>query len=112
MIDFNLSEGDPVISDDVQCLIQQIDILFGSTPGDLIGDLDYGTDYRYALYDQKLDQDSLAQQMLSDLYSLDLLGFEPSVEVYLAQGTERDICVIAVTLTRYSEKYTKTYKIS
>lgn len=112
MIDFNLNEGDPTINDDVACLIQQIDILFDTTPGDLIGDIEYGTDYEKYLYDLKLNAETLQEQMLQDLYSLDLLGFVPDVKVYLMQGSERDIAVIDVHLRRDSENYSKTYKIT
>lgn len=112
MVDFNLNEGDPTINDDVACLIQQIDILFDTTPGDLIGDIEYGTDYEQYLYDLKLGPDALREQMLQDIYSLDLLGFEPSVNVYLMQGSERDIAVIDVHLKRNSEEYSKSYKIT
>lgn len=112
MVDFNLNEGEPTINDDVACLIQQIDILFDSTPGDLIGDIEYGTDYEKYLYDLKLSPQSLKEQMLRDLYSLDLLGFTPDVNVYLVQGSERDIAVIDVHLRRNGEDYSKTYKIT
>lgn len=112
MIDFNLNEGEPTINDDVACLIQQIDILFDSNRGDLIGDIEYGTDYERYLYDLKLTPEALEEQMLNDLYSLDLLGFVPDVKVYLMQGSERDIAVIDVHLRRNSEDYSKTYKIT
>lgn len=112
MVDFNLNEGEPTINDDVACLIQQIDILFDSTPGDLIGDLEYGTDYEKFLYDLRLGPEALEEQMLDDLYSLDLLGFSPSVKVYLMQGSERDIAIIDVHLKRNSEEYSKSYKIT
>ena len=112
MIDFNLNEGEPAINDDVACLIQQIDILFDSTPGDLIGDIGYGTDYERCLYDFKFNAAALEERMLDDLYSLDLLGFNPTVNVYLMQGSERDIAVIDVHLKRNSEEYSKSYKIT
>lgn len=112
MVDFNLNEGEPTINDDVACLIQQIDILFDSTPGDLIGDLGYGTDYERFLYELKISPQALEERMLEDLYSLDLLGFDPTVNIYLMQGTERDIVVIDVNLKRNSENYSKTYKIT
>lgn len=112
MVDFNLNEGDPTINDDVECLIQQIDILFDTTPGDLIGDLGYGTDYERFLYDLKISPATLEEQMLQDLYSLDLMGFDPTINVYLMQGSERDIAVIDVHLKRNSEQYSKTYKIT
>lgn len=112
MIDFNLKEGEPTINDDVACLIQQIDILFDTTPGDLLGDTNYGTDYERYLYDFKTNAETLKEQMLQDLYSLDLLGFTPTVDVYLMQGSERDIAVIDVHLRRNSENYSKSYKIT
>ncbi|MBD5230732.1 MAG: hypothetical protein HDS66_01075 [Bacteroidales bacterium] len=112
MVDFNLNEGGPVINDDYDCLIQQIDILFDTTPGDLIGDIEYGTDYERHLYDLKLTPDVLREHMLDDLRRLDLLGFTPDVSVYLMQGTERDIAIIDVQLRRGSENYSKQYKIS
>ncbi len=112
MVDFNLREGNPTINDDIEILIQEIDILFDTTPGELLGDGEYGTDYEYLLYDLKLNADSLKQKMMEDLLRLDLRGFTPDVQVFLFQGTERDIALISVQLRRYSEKYTKTYKIS
>ena len=111
MIDFNLKEGDPIINDDIDCLLQQIDILFDTTPGDLLGDIEYGTDYEYLLYYLKLSESRLKSKMEDDLMSLDLLGFTPEVQVFLMQGTERDIALIQVDLYRYSERYSKTYKI-
>lgn len=111
MVDFNLNEGEPTINDDVACLIQQIDILFDTTPGDLLGDIEYGTDYEKFLYDFKTNAEVLEEQMMQDLHSLDLMGFIPTVKVYLMQGSERDIAVIDVHLKRNSEDYSKTYKI-
>lgn len=112
MIDFNLNEGAPTINDDIECLIQQINILFDTTPGELMGDIEYGTDYEHLLYDLKLSADSLQSQMMEDLNKLDLRGFIPDVRVYLMKGTERDIALIQVDLRRYSESYQKIYKIS
>lgn len=112
MVDFNLNEGEPTINEDIDCLIQQIDILFDTTPGDLIGDIEYGTDYERHLYDLKLTPAVLREHMLDDLARLDLLGFVPDVNVYLMQGTERDIAVIDVQLRRGMEYYSKSYKIS
>lgn len=112
MIDLNLSPGEPTINNDLECLKQQIDILFDSRPGDLLGDKDYGTDYEYCLYNLKFDQDALKQQMETDLRRLDLLGFTPVVNVYLLKGSEREIAVIDVNLYRNGQSYNKTYKIT
>lgn len=111
MIDFNLQEGKPVINDDIECLIQQIDILFDTSPGDVLGDLNYGTDYYQYLYNLKLSGDQLKDVILHDLYKLDLLGYIPQVQVYLMQGTERDIALVQVDLYKQGESYQKTYTI-
>lgn len=112
MIDFNLKEGEPTINDDVTCLIQQIDILFDTTQGELLGDITYGTDYEYLLYDLKLNEDTIKEQMMNDLLSLDLLGYTPHVDLYFMKGTERDICIVQVDLYKHAQKFTKIYKIS
>jgi hypothetical protein len=41
-----------------------------------------------------------------------MFGFTPTVEVYLLQGSEQDIALINIGLTRDGEIYEKTYKIS
>lgn len=110
--DLNLTDSNSaLISDDISVLRQQIDILFDSTPGDLHGDINYGTDYEYMLFELKLSETQLKQKILADINSLDLRGFTPEVEVYLMVGTEREIALICVTLTKDYKKISKTYKI-
>lgn len=113
MYDFNLEDSDEyVISRDSDVLGQEIDILFDSTPGDLHGDIEYGTDYEYLLFELKLSTDQLEEKILKDITSLDLRGFTPEVSVAKMQGTERDIVLFSVTLSKNYEKYSKTYKIT
>jgi len=112
MIDFNLNEGSPVVNKDISLILQQIDILFDTTPKELLDNTDFGTQYDKFLYKLKLSNESIKQQVLSDLYSLELFGFQPDVEVYLLQGTEQDIALIDITLTRNDETYHQIYKIT
>ena len=111
MIDFNLEPGEPTINDDASLVIQQINILFDSTPGDLIGNISFGTRYDKFLYELKLSADQLKEEVLNDLHNIDLRGFTPDVEVYLLQGSERDIAVIEINLLKRNSRYTTTYKI-
>lgn len=111
--DLNLSDtGTPIISRDIDYLKQEIDLLFDSTPGDLHGDIEYGTDYEYSLFELKMDESQLAAQITRDMQSMDLRGFSPDVSVYLMQGTKRDIALIDVTLSRGYENYSKQYRIT
>lgn len=111
MEDFNLTPGKPVISDELSILKQEIDILFDTTPGDVHGNINFGTDYEYSLYNLQLSAQSLEDQMYEDLMKMDLLGWTPDVSVKLYQGTERDIALIQVSLSKNEDVFNKTYKI-
>lgn len=112
MIDFNLDEGAPIKINDVELILSQIDILFDTVPKEVLGDEEFGSQYDKYLYNMQINGDSLKQIVLSDISSLELFGYTPNVEVYLLQGTEQDIAIIDITLSKYDEKYKKTYKIS
>lgn len=112
MVDFNLSPGNPVVADDVALVLQQIDILFDTYNGEVISDINFGTDYERCLYDLQLSNAGLEEKVNSDLSKLDLRGFQREVHVYLLQGSEQDIALIDIILKRNNEKYNKTYKIS
>lgn len=112
MEDFALNKNTTgIISSDIQLVKQQIDILFDTKYGDLMGDVDYGTDYMTNLYDLKLTPSKLSQKMEKDLENLDLMGFAPSVTAYFLDGTYRDIAVIEVTLTKDGYSTTVSYAI-
>lgn len=111
MIDFSLEEYG-AINDEIKLIIQQIDILFETIPNEVFGSEDFGTQYDRYLHELNISNEGLRQEVLSDINSLELFGFEPEVEVYLLQGSERDIAVVNIILSRDTDVYTKTYKIS
>lgn len=111
MIDFNLEEGTPIKNNDRDLLLQQIDLLFDTKPKSVIGDKNYGTSYENYLYNLELSAEGIKNIVISDLNSLDLLGYYPEVEAYILQGTENDIILIDITLTGKGETYNRTYKI-
>lgn len=111
MIDFNLNEGSPIQNKDIDLILQQIELLFDTIPDEVLGE-DFGSQYDLYLYKLRLSNSDLKNQVLSDIYSLNLFGFTPEVEVYLLQGTEQDIALIQITLSRELEKYEKIYRIT
>lgn len=112
MVDFNIDNGHPIKTDDVDLILQQIDILFDTNPRELLGYDEFGTQYDTYLYKLNLSNVDIQQRVLSDIKSLNLFDFEPHVEVHLLQGTEQDIALIEITLTRDEETYQRIYKIS
>lgn len=111
-MDFNINEGKSMITNDAELVLQQIDILFDTTPREVLGSPEFGSEYDRYLYDMHVTGDSLKAKIKSDLSSLDLKDFIPNVEVYMLQGSERDIALIDITLTKDYNTYRKTYKIS
>lgn len=112
MIDFNLNKGYPTKNNDIELLLQQIDILFDTKPKSVLGDWNYGTSYENYLYKLDLSAEDIKNIVLGDISSLDLLGYNPNVEVYILQGTENDIILVDITLTGKGESYNRTYKIT
>lgn len=112
MIDYSINKNKSFINNDIELIKQQIDILFDTTPGEVLGQETFGTQYDKYLYNLKISNEGLRSEVLSDLNSLELFGFHPEVDVYLLQGTEQDIALIDIKLSRDGEKYEKIYKIS
>jgi hypothetical protein len=114
MIDFNLSNkitDDVLISNDLLCVLQQIDLLFNTEIDDVLGDDTFGSNYDKYLYTVGMSDAALESKILNDINSLDLCGFTPSVTVSIVDGTVRDIAFIDITLTGNYNDYHKTYVI-
>ena len=110
MLDFDLIDK-PIQNDDISLVLQQIDILFDTKPKEVLGSEDFGTNYEKYLFDLNISNEAIKHSVLSDLRSLDLFGFEPTVDVYLLQGTENDIALVDIQLRRDDEYYQQIYKI-
>jgi hypothetical protein len=111
MVDFSL-DNDAVKYNDIDLILQQIDLLFDTTPREVLGHPNYGTRYDDYLYRLNISPMSIKQQIINDLNSLELFHFTPIVDVHLLRGSERDIILIEITLEREYEKYNRIYKIT
>lgn len=114
MVDFSLykKSGTATINQEVDLLLQQVDILFDTTPTEVLGDENFGTKYDSYLYDTRLSASNLKLIVEDDLSQLNLMGWDYEVEVHLLQGTEQDIAVIRITFYKGIESVQKTYRIS
>lgn len=114
MIDFSLSNkltNDPIVNNDLIYVLQQIDLLFNTDKGDVLGDTGFGTNYDRYLYTLGVSNASLENKIMNDLNQLDLCGFTTSVNVTIVEGTVRDIAYINITLSNNFNSYEKTYMI-
>lgn len=110
MIDFDLNDNS-VLNDDISLIMQQVDILFGTKPREVLGFEDFGTNYDKYLFDLNISNEAIQYEVSNDLHTLDLLGYKPDVTAYLLKGTEHDISLVEITLTKDDEQYKQVYKI-
>jgi len=111
MIDFNLNTDSVVISTDEELITQQLDILFDTKPGDVLGQSEYGTRYDKFLYDLTISNDAIRQKVTDDINELQLFGYKPTVNVYLLHGTQNDILLLDIHMSRGDYSFEKTYKV-
>lgn len=112
MVDFSLTTQAPTITRDVDNVLQQIDMLFDTLKGEVIGEPYYGSDFTQYIWDLKMSNSEIASYVSSIISSnVKLLDFEYNVNVELLEGTQNDIILITISLRRDYEFEEKTYKI-
>ena len=117
MIDINICTNEvinnfnPILGNNLELILQQIDMLFGTDKYDVLGDINYGTNYDKYLYTTGVSNVALENKILYDINSLELFGFTPSVKVTLLEGSIRDIALIDITISGEYESLNKIYRI-
>lgn len=110
-MDFSIDSQHNVIDDDASYVMQQIDILFDTTPTEVLGSEEFGTRYEDFLYNLSISNEGVKSQIESDLSTLDMRGFKYDVNVQLFVGTENDIALVQINLYKNGRSYQKNYKM-
>lgn len=111
MIDFNLDYDYAIKYDEVELILQQVDILFDTSRGEVLGDVSYGTNYSEFLYNLQISNDDIKYTIERDLSSLYLFGYNYDVNVSILAGSENDIILVKIDFYKDDEYFNKTYKI-
>lgn len=95
-------------------ILQQVELLFDTTPNDVFGDTNFGTEFGKYLWNLKVSNYDLENIVQTQLSNIDLCGYSTSVEVQLYQGTLEDIAIINIQFydTQTQDKFSETWKIS
>lgn len=111
MKDFCLDLSAVTISDERDLLVQQIDMLFDTNPTEVLGE-EYGSEFYNLLWDLRLSNEDISDYTKSVIYgNMNLMGWTLDVETELLQGTQNDIILIKIQLSKYEEVFEKIYKI-
>lgn len=113
MIDICRTTDAVVLDYEVDLIIQQIDILFDTTPGEVLGDMRYGSDYERFLHELNIGSSMIADYVRRSIYNnVDLFGWTLDVEVQFALGTMGDIMFIGIMFSKDGDNYSHVYKVT
>lgn len=112
MIDFCNTTDAVKLENDLDLVVQQIDMLLGTNPHEVLGDPGYGSDFYRFLWDLNYTNRQIKMYMENHLAkNIDFLGFGHSVKVDILHGTENDIILLTINLFRDGWSYEKIYNI-
>lgn len=112
MYDFCRIEEVPALNDEVDLIIQQIDILFDTHPGEVLGDISYGTNYSKYIHELNIGSEMIQSEIYSDIIeNVELFGWDIEVEVKFMLGEQNDIIIVGIQFSKDSESYAKAYRI-
>ena len=113
MIDFCSVPGAVILDNDVDLIIQQIEMLFDTRCGDVLGDYDFGTRFDTYLFNPNIGNHMVENEVTSYIEkNVELFGWTVKVEVEFLAGTQHDIMLMKVIFSKDSESYSKIYKVS
>ena len=108
MIDFCNTTDAVKLENDLDLVVQQIDMLLGTDPHEVLGDPAYGSDFYRFLWDLNYTNRQIAMYADSHLTkNIDFLGFGHEVKVDILHGTEGDIILLTIALFKDGWSYEK-----
>lgn len=112
MKDFCLNSDNVTLNNERDLILQQIDMLFDTDYNEVLGEYTYGTDFRQFLWDMQKSNDDISSYTRSVISAnVDLMGWSLDVETTLLHGTENDIILVSITISKNLSNYEKTYMI-
>lgn len=112
MIDFCNSKSAVKLENAVDLVIQQIDMLLGTDPQEVLGSPWYGSDYHKFIWDLNYKNAYIEAYIRSHLTTnVDFLGLKHNEKVTILRGTESDIILVTISILADDEVFEKTYNI-
>ena len=113
MTDFCNTMDAVVLENDIDLILQQIEILLDSSPGDVIGDSNFGCRFEDYLYQTSLGNKTVATRIATNILSnVELFDWHLDVKVEFLAGTENDILMFRIEVYKETESYSKIYKVT
>lgn len=112
MIDFCNTNDAVVLNYELDLILQQLDMLFDTNYKEVLGELNYGTDFDKFLYELNFSNYAIKQYIestiKSNVYTFD---FDINVDIKLLNGTENDIIIVVINISKNGKIYEQKYRI-
>ena len=101
MIDFCDTTDAVILDQDVDLIMQQIEILFDTRNGDVLGEYDYGTRFDTYLFNPNIGNRTIEREVEDYITrNVELFGWQVTIEVEFLVGTQNDIMLMKVTFSK------------
>ena len=112
MVDFNSDTTAPLLEAEGDLVLQQIDMLFDTRKGEVLGEYSYGTDFEKFLWNLQISNEKISSYVKSVIGStIDTLGFNIDVDTTILYGTADDIILIRINIRKPGYNVERIYKI-
>lgn len=112
MTDFCADEEDIQLTEELDLIIQQIEMLFSTTPMDVLGSPGYGSAYEKFIYDLSYPTYEIQKYCENQLeQNVDFFGNSHNVKVSVLHGEVNDIILLEVNIYVRGHQYQKIYKV-
>lgn len=112
MVDFNSDTTAPLLEAEGDLVLQQIDMLFDTRKGEVLGSYSYGTDFEKFLWNLQVSNEKISSYVKSVISSsIDTLGFNIDVDTTILYGTSDDIILIRINIRKPGYNIERIYKI-
>lgn len=97
MVDFCNTTDAITLDYELDLVLQQLDMLFDTNPQEVLGELNYGTDFDRFLYELNYSNDYIASYIEQSIRrNIEAFDYDINVNVKLLNGTENDIILVIV----------------
>lgn len=107
MYDLSIDERRAFVDNKFAYVIQQIDTLFDTNEGDVLGAYTFGTNYERFIWDLNISCNAISHTITNDILTfVDLQDCEFNVDTKIVHGTNNDIIMVEINI--FFDNYYKT----
>ena len=98
--DIAIDDNKKIIADKFDFLLQEIDILFDTSKGEVLGEDAFGTAFENFLWDLDVNNAQISEYVKTNIINQTVSGkdFDINVDTKILYGTVDDIIIISITI--------------